>query len=309
MVRFSFLLIILVAGYLLPVGNVYSGGAGTTGAVILELAYSGARPLGMGEAFTSVANDVNALQFNPAGLINVKKTELGIMYLPGLGDTSYGFTGLICPLDTKSRKVVGAGLAVLEGGMITINNSDGITPPKEMTALQDYLVTLGYAMRFGEESVGIGANVKFLQSTIMDYTTMAYCADIGGLWSRDSLKVGISIQNIGSGIRYDRVTDPLPLSYRLGSSYNLILYRSPREMNALISADMVKAGDAEFQPNAGVECRLLNNLLSIRTGYLNKNITLGGGINLSSFQLDYGYSLMGDLTNVYVHRVSFITRF
>ena len=51
----------------------------------------GARPLGMGHAFVAVADDVNAVYYNPAGLINITSPQLTFMYAPifiGLTDGS-----------------------------------------------------------------------------------------------------------------------------------------------------------------------------------------------------------------------------
>jgi hypothetical protein len=52
---------------------------------------AGGRPLGMGHAFVGVADDIHAIYYNPAGLINVKEIELSFMYAPlfvGLTDES-----------------------------------------------------------------------------------------------------------------------------------------------------------------------------------------------------------------------------
>ena len=44
-----------------------AGGVGTTGAQFLKIG-TGARPVAMGYAFSAVADDLNALYWNPAGL-------------------------------------------------------------------------------------------------------------------------------------------------------------------------------------------------------------------------------------------------
>src|SRR5687767_5725272 len=48
--------------------------AGTSGAAFLKIA-PGARPVGMGEAFTGVADDIHSVYFNPAGLAMIHKPE------------------------------------------------------------------------------------------------------------------------------------------------------------------------------------------------------------------------------------------
>src|SRR5690349_11912572 len=40
----------------------------------------GARPLGMGGAFTAIADDSNAPMYNPAGIVQVQWNEMSAMY-------------------------------------------------------------------------------------------------------------------------------------------------------------------------------------------------------------------------------------
>jgi len=47
--------------------SLFAAGPGTTGATFLKLGV-GSRPVAMGEAFVAVADDINALFWNPSGL-------------------------------------------------------------------------------------------------------------------------------------------------------------------------------------------------------------------------------------------------
>ena len=42
--------------------------------------FIGARPLGLGETFTAIADDGNAVYWNPAGLPTLKRIEFNSMY-------------------------------------------------------------------------------------------------------------------------------------------------------------------------------------------------------------------------------------
>ncbi|HPG31034.1 MAG TPA: hypothetical protein PLQ81_09645, partial [bacterium] len=61
---------------------------GTTGAAFLKLGY-GARPAGMGEAFSAVSGDINSLYYNPAGLYDVSNKTISFMHLNWLLDINY----------------------------------------------------------------------------------------------------------------------------------------------------------------------------------------------------------------------------
>ena len=54
--------------------NIHDG-AGTVGAAFLKIE-GGSRPVGMGGAFAGLANDVNTIFWNPAGLTAVQDQEL-----------------------------------------------------------------------------------------------------------------------------------------------------------------------------------------------------------------------------------------
>ena len=47
----------------------------TTSAAFLEIG-PGARSLGMGSAYVSVANDASSLYWNPAGIVNISRPEV-----------------------------------------------------------------------------------------------------------------------------------------------------------------------------------------------------------------------------------------
>ena len=60
----------------------------TTSAAFLEIG-PGARSLGMGSAFVSIADDASSLYWNPAGIVNVSRTEVQTYYAPWLVETQF----------------------------------------------------------------------------------------------------------------------------------------------------------------------------------------------------------------------------
>ena len=69
----------------------------TTAASFLEIG-SGAKSLSMGGAFVSVANDVSALYWNPAGIINLDRPSVQFYHSPWLVETEYYYGGIVVPL-------------------------------------------------------------------------------------------------------------------------------------------------------------------------------------------------------------------
>ena len=69
----------------------------TTSAAFLEIG-PGARSLGMGSAYVSVANDASSLYWNPAGIVNVSRPEVQSFYTPWLVETQYYYNTAVVPL-------------------------------------------------------------------------------------------------------------------------------------------------------------------------------------------------------------------
>ena len=59
---------------------------------------TGARPDGMGQAFSAVADDINTLSFNPAGLGNIRSSQVGYGYESFAAGIQYDFLGLAVPI-------------------------------------------------------------------------------------------------------------------------------------------------------------------------------------------------------------------
>ena len=82
---------------------------------------TGARPAGMGNAFVALADDVNALYWNPAGLTLQKHMELGFMHADELTPTSGPSIGTDFLGWTSGHGPFGAtGIAFLRQGLSDI---------------------------------------------------------------------------------------------------------------------------------------------------------------------------------------------
>src|SRR6266852_2891154 len=76
----------------------------------------GARAVGMGESFTAVADDLSALHYNPAGLGQLKSTQLSLMHDSYLDGGFYDTLGFAYSLGDSGT--LGLGLNYLNYGSI-----------------------------------------------------------------------------------------------------------------------------------------------------------------------------------------------
>lgn len=289
-------------------------GRGTTTAEVLSLG-SGARALAMGEAYTAISDDASGIFWNPGGLVQIPKASLSFMHASYVESIFYDNLSFVTRLSQK--ELVGGSIQYLDYGSIDgtdINNLD-----TSSFHPRDYVYTLTYArdldfVAFGNEQFGFGVNLKYLRSTIVD-TASSLNGDVGVLARHDTqdgrrIRYGFVLQNLGQGLKYDQVRDPIPTTFRGGMAFPITKYW-------LISADAVLpkgngiyfAGGTEIAADFGPQLRA-----ALRAGYNTlsdvpgtSNVSFGAGITMSLLSFDYAFLPMGDLGNT--HRISVSLRF
>ena len=63
----------------------------------------GARALGMGRAFTAVANDASAIYWNPGGLMGLERSEFTSMYADLFYDSRFTYVAVAFPRLLEER--------------------------------------------------------------------------------------------------------------------------------------------------------------------------------------------------------------
>src|SRR3954471_8079340 len=90
---------ILVPAFLFLAAPVFAGGPGTTTADLLKIPV-GVRAVGMGEAFTAMADDSSALYWNPAGMSLTNQKEATFMHSSLIEGVHYEHLGFVAPGDS-----------------------------------------------------------------------------------------------------------------------------------------------------------------------------------------------------------------
>lgn len=290
-----------------------------------------ARQAGLSDAYAAVADDVHALFFNPAGLVQLTRPEVSMQYgrlLTGLDDGSNLGQGLF---------VAGQPLTAL-GGAAAV----GYSWLNLASLYQERKVSLGYGRTFMSESFAVGAAVNrfSLSYGTDDYSTnaldnnanaqlgvidpllagsrgrSALGFDVGALYhASDKLDLGAALQNLnqpdlglGEAMKIGRVM-------RLGAATWFAKGR--------LSADYVRRSVLEDQPDnivaVGYETRWSwqsNEDLMLRLGgrvgsRSQRQASAGFGWRVDGLQLDYALTLpfstlqTGNLS----HRISLTYRF
>ena len=304
--------------------------AGVTAVPILQTPM-GARAVGMGAAFTGVADDVSALAYNPGGLSNLHSTELTAMSMSG-GDDPGSVQYLAAGTPLAFSGFAGSGYATLAGSLLLSHNGDirfnPLNPdgtagtPSTVKAGGDAVGTIGYAERLLDTPFEtpdstkhvehfLGFSGKIISSTLpQTKSAQAYAADLGyfGRCPELGVTLGASVLNLGSKLRFEENGDPLPLAMRLGGAWSIPM---PESHSLLWAVD----GQYEYYErlwfvNSGLEYTLFKTFAA-RVGYQAHRdmagFTFGFGAKWGHWGIDYAWAEGSDFGNT--SRVSLTFRF
>ncbi len=263
-------------------------GFGSTGAQILNL-NSSARVTAMGNANAGLADDLNAVIYNPAGLVQLYGTELQFSHLMYFMDLNMNSV-------TFGQRIGKAGVGFKWKGFST-----------EDTARSDIGVEIeDFDVKFSQLTFGLGiplsdrysfgASINSVSEKLYDESAGAVGFDLGWYikgYRGDSF--GIVVRNIGAGIEHMEVEDKLPLKFVLAGGHNMDKF--------LFAWEAFAGRETDFGWNCGLEADM--SALKLRAGYIYKNkvdITVGFGIPYKNWTLDYTFSPHQDLG--LAHRVS-----
>jgi len=289
--------------------RVYAGThkkVGTTGAQFLKIGI-GARPIAMGGTYAGIADDINTIYWNPAGLGQISDHELLAQHIVWFQSVNYDYLAYAQPVG----KIGTFGLAVNYLYMNDIEKRTGDTENPEGTfGATDGAFTIAYGKKLGD-NFSLGLNLKYIRQTIDIEKANGAAVDLAGLFKvANKLQVGMVVQNLGPKIKFISEGDPLPLNIKLGVGYKLFKDRLTLGLDANYPIDN--------KPNAnlGIEyCFKFGNFsFPLRAGYktLNDFKTIDGlgtglGIGWKKFSLDFAWVPYGDLGNTF--RISFIAKF
>ena len=159
----------------------------------------GARGLGMGSAFHTLATGPEALYWNPAGLSRTgsagRPNGLAFMHSERFGgEVSYNFVGYTHRLEKRETPfTVGLGLIHLGVGSIPVTSvPDPARPPgddnrpviERYVSKNDYAVVAGLGRKLGERH-HVGANIKLLHQRYLDVTATGFGFDLGAVFAAE----------------------------------------------------------------------------------------------------------------------------
>ncbi len=235
---------------------------GTFAAQFLKIGVS-ARAAGMGHAYTAVANDATAIYWNPAGMVELTRTEVTLNSVVWPADMDLYFAGAVftTPYFPGTFGISARALTMDPQEERTIYQPEGTN---RFFDAGDMSFGLSYAMYFTDR-FSAGLTTHFIHMGLADRSEETIAVDFGLLYriGIQGMKLGMMIQSLGGEVNFDDRSSKLPTLFRVGLSVDA--YR--RGAHALLaSGEFSHPADNKERMNVGMEY-VFNQFFYLRGGY------------------------------------------
>lgn len=191
------------------------------------------RAAGMGNTGVALADNANAMFWNPAGLAFQNRTQVGLTHANWLPQFDAGlfYEYLVGTYHVDGVGTFGGNVTYFNLGEIEITDGDGNT----RGTYRSYEVAVGvsYGYRVSER-LGFGTSLRGVYSKlspeierqgIQSGTASTLAGDVSMLYrtapfnlggSKTTFSTGFNLANMGGRLKYNESKDPLPMNLRFG---------------------------------------------------------------------------------------------
>ena len=316
------LLALLVAALLvaaIPAGAVQTD-VGTAAAQFLQIG-GGARALGMGEAYTAVADGPDAVYWNPAGLSAMTSPEAAYARTELPAGLHHDFLAAGFPSQFLHGTLAVGVTRLSQDSLALVNASNqsqgSFSPHSEVYAL-------AYGARFGDSDarggrlsggdagpwigdIAAGVSLKLIEENLGTRSASAFAVDGGAtfrpLGLHDLILAG-AFRNIGQKLNFINDAEPLPGELAASAAYDLRAGEDWRVVPAL-EVDAPYAGNIygkvgceatkTLSPDTSAAARLGYTSVSSADLGLLSGLTAGVGLKVAKFSFDAAFQPMAAL--------------
>lgn len=218
--KIKYIILLLILPFLLQAQN-RPYRVGTTTASFLEIGF-GSAGAAMGDAYVTMARDISAIYWNPAGLAFMEQSEAQFVIQPWIVDinTSFAAAGIVVP----DIGTLALSFTFMDYGQMDVTTVEFQDGTGEQFSASDYAFSLGYG-RAITNWFGFGVAAKYVGSNIWHMSASAIAVDLGVTLNtsffsptanrEDGMRIAMSISNYGTRMKFDGIDllqaiDPLP---------------------------------------------------------------------------------------------------
>ncbi|OGB89334.1 hypothetical protein A2625_04115 [candidate division WOR-1 bacterium RIFCSPHIGHO2_01_FULL_53_15] len=283
------------------------GQAGTDIAILN--AGVGARALGMGSAFTAIADNADAPYWNPAGLGQVTSNEITTMQTRLSTDADHYYISYVRPALGGTL-----GISWIQVGLGSINQTSAevdINNEVQNLSIFSYFSN-AYLLSYGKnlnEHISVGLTGKYLTSDMAGVSggqgsgysvTPGLLIRLSSIVSRPSsiVTIGLKLDDALNQQQWGTGTiEKVPPKLRLG-----LAYHSPNP--GTFAVDVSQTMKSNYSPDISAGYEWTDKFLSFRVGYAGSGLTAGAGFAINQARVDYAYVNNRELSSSNVHRIS-----
>jgi hypothetical protein len=254
----------------------------------------GARYLALGGAGTALADDADALFWNPAGLSAVEGRQASLSHAELAQNTQQDWASYAA--STRLGTLAAGGTYLSQ---TVADGRDASGAPTGSYSGEDAALSLGWGR--GTPLFDAGVAVKFVSSRIASASAQTAALDAGLRGKIERVTLGAAVRDAGPGLKYDVQRNDLPLRLAFGAAY---AFPGGHSLAAELTDGPLGAGmDAGF----GGEYQVVKNAY-LRAGYAARGqvaggagldaasgLTLGLGYRGRPWTIDYAAVPMGEL--------------
>ena len=161
-----------------------------------------AAALGMSKAVVASTNNVNAIYWNPAGLVGIEDVQGSLMHASYFaGIANYNHAAFAMPIDSQSA----LGISVIRFGVDDILNTTELIDSEgnidfnriSLFSAADYAFNIAYARNLIFKDVKFGVNAKVVRRIIGQFaTSWGFGLDAGIQFERNNWRFGLMARDI-----------------------------------------------------------------------------------------------------------------
>jgi len=281
-----------------------SDDAGTTGFAFSKLTFS-PRAAALGYAYAGIANDAEAVFYNPAGLYQITEKQISFIYTSYLMDINCGAIVYTQPVSGNSNTSFYARFLSTEEIRTEADDQGNYIGENGTFGASDLEFGAAFAHHFSS-TLNVGANAKVIYESLDSHSATAIAFDFGlyHITTNPKLHLGLVLRNVGIQLSHftsSEYDEQLPSAVDLGFGYRA-------NSRLILSVDAYKPLKSDFYGRFGAEYSV-HPMMKLRMGYKTDSsdwkkggdgealagISGGFAINWQNYVLNYAFLSYGDL--------------